>query len=254
MAFPSVVRGSIHSSSRILNSFRIEPAALNVKSSLHAEVSKAFSCLTDQDKRAFYDRTGHEDMQSAAAARASGGHGGHFRADHIDPQDLFNMMFGGGMNGAFGMGPMHFGGFQQHPAFRQQRRQPQQQANPMAGSSGHSAFSAFIQGLQANPMRSIFLVAMMLQTLSAIGPLIFIILGWAFWAVMLGAPLWLVSREIVEFERRQVYAYVREITSVRNAVGSMRSHALAYMRFCQPAVSFADSVRAALVEFGRSLA
>eukprot|EP00892_Ulva_mutabilis_P003163 jgi/Ulvmu1/12848/UM098_0033.1 len=99
------------------------------------EVSKAFSCLTDQDKRSFYDRTGHEDMASAAAARGGGG-GPQFRGDHIDPQDLFNMMFGGGMNGAFGMGPMHFGGFQQHPAFRQGRRQQQQQqqqANPMAG-------------------------------------------------------------------------------------------------------------------------
>lgn len=193
-------------------------------------------------------------MASAAAARAGGGRGPQFRGDHIDPQDLFNMMFGGGMNGAFGMGPMHFGGFQQHPGFRQQRRQPQQQANPMAGPSGPPGLSAFIQSLQANPMRGIFLLAMVLQTFAFLGPLILYLLGWLFWAVFLGAPLWVVSREIVEFERRQVYAPLRDIPAVRHAVQTVNSYASAYLRFCQPAVSFVEQVRLIVAELGRTLA
>lgn len=194
-------------------------------------------------------------MASAAAARGGGGGGPQFRADHIDPQDLFNMMFGGGMNGAFGMGPMHFGGFQQHPGFRQQRRQPQQQqANPMAGPSGTPGLAALIQSLQANPMRMIFLVAMALQAFAALGPLIFTVLGWLFWAVLLGAPVWLVSREVVQFERRRAYAPLREVAAVRNAVQSMHSYAIAYMRFCQPAVALAGRFRAIIAELGRTLA
>lgn len=92
------------------------------------EVSKAFTCLADSQKRAFYDRTGHEDSSAAAAAQAQRrggmGPGMQFQGD-ISPEDLFNMMFGGGMGG-FGMGPMHFGGFRGHPQFHQ-RRHPQQQ-------------------------------------------------------------------------------------------------------------------------------
>lgn len=193
-------------------------------------------------------------MASAAAARAGGGHGPRYRGHEIDPQDLFNMMFGGGMNGAFGMGPMHFGGFQQHPGFGQQRRQPQQQANPMAGPSGNPGLSAFIQSLQANPMRMIFLVAMVLQALSVLGPLIFTIVGWLFWGVFLGTPLWLICREIAAFERRQVYAPLRELVIVRHAVQSVQGYASAYMRFCQPAVSFADKLRLLVAELGRTLA
>lgn len=34
-------------------------------------VSKAFSCLSDSDKRAYYDRTGYENSSAAAAAAAS---------------------------------------------------------------------------------------------------------------------------------------------------------------------------------------
>ncbi|SOV06657.1 related to HLJ1 - Co-chaperone for Hsp40p [Ustilago sp. UG-2017a] len=82
-------------------------------------VSKAFSILTDADKRAAYDRYGGDpdNARSAAGAAAAGHHnpfggmrgtpfgGGGMSTDEIDPNDLFNMFFGGG-----GMGGAQFGG------------------------------------------------------------------------------------------------------------------------------------------------
>lgn len=82
-------------------------------------VSKAFSILTDGDKRAAYDRYGGDpDNARSAAGAAAAGHGNPFGGmrgtpfrgggfgDEIDPNDLFNMFFGGGM----GMGGAQFGG------------------------------------------------------------------------------------------------------------------------------------------------
>eukprot|EP01023_Acetabularia_acetabulum_P034368 TRINITY_DN3227_c0_g2_i9.p1 TRINITY_DN3227_c0_g2~~TRINITY_DN3227_c0_g2_i9.p1 ORF type:complete len:382 (+),score=51.03 TRINITY_DN3227_c0_g2_i9:162-1307(+) len=54
-------------------------------------VSKSFACLSDPNKRAYYDRTGYENMNAAAASR---GEGGMANMDEIDPQELFNQMFG----------------------------------------------------------------------------------------------------------------------------------------------------------------
>ncbi|EPQ29669.1 uncharacterized protein PFL1_02889 [Pseudozyma flocculosa PF-1] len=89
-------------------------------------VSKAFTILSDKDKRAAYDRFGGDpdNRYSSAGAAASGagsrfGGGGMrgtpFRGgmygDEIDPQDLFNMFFGGGMgNAGFGGTTFTFGG------------------------------------------------------------------------------------------------------------------------------------------------
>ncbi|KAN0059715.1 Chaperone protein dnaJ [Thecaphora frezii] len=89
-------------------------------------VSKAFTILSDKDKRAAYDRFGGDpdNRYSSAGAAASGAgspfggagmRGTPFRggmyADEIDPQDLFNMFFGGGMgNAGFGGATFTFGG------------------------------------------------------------------------------------------------------------------------------------------------
>lgn len=113
-------------------------------------VSKAFSILTDADKRAAYDRYGGDpDNARSAAGAAAAGHGNPFGGmrgtpfrgggmygDEIDPNDLFNMFFGGG---GMGMGGAQFGGttftfggpgMRTHQ-FRQQRAGPRRaQADP----------------------------------------------------------------------------------------------------------------------------
>ncbi|KXZ45407.1 hypothetical protein GPECTOR_55g313 [Gonium pectorale] len=71
-------------------------------------VSRAFNCLSDADKRAYYDRTGYESSAAAAAAAAqqrsaSAGAGPSYyytTADEIDPEEIFNMFFGGAFGGA----------------------------------------------------------------------------------------------------------------------------------------------------------
>jgi DnaJ-class molecular chaperone len=69
-------------------------------------VSKAFSCLSDADKRAYYDATGYESSGAAAAAsrgqpRARGGGGGGgfgpggmYYGEDFDPEEIFNVFFG----------------------------------------------------------------------------------------------------------------------------------------------------------------
>jgi DnaJ family protein B protein 12 len=72
-------------------------------------VSRAFSCLSDIDKRSHYDRTGYESRDAAASAarssggaRGAGGGGGwgggrggmYYGSDEIDPEEIFNMFFG----------------------------------------------------------------------------------------------------------------------------------------------------------------
>ncbi|KAL6748921.1 DnaJ-like protein, partial [Haematococcus lacustris] len=69
-------------------------------------VGKAFACLSDSDKRAYYDRTGYESTaaaQAAASASAASqrgrsyqrGPGGVFYQEEFDPEEIFNMFFGG---------------------------------------------------------------------------------------------------------------------------------------------------------------
>ncbi|KAF6262338.1 DnaJ-like protein [Scenedesmus sp. NREL 46B-D3] len=101
---------------------------------LHADeafklLSKAFSCLSSPDKRAYYDRTGYENSSAAqAAAASSGSRRGAGAAqyyysgpDDLDPEAIFNMFFGGGgFGGHSRVFRSHFGG---HPAAAQQRAQ-----------------------------------------------------------------------------------------------------------------------------------
>ena len=65
-----------------------------------AEVSKAFSCLADPQKRAAYDRYGEDDGMQR---RGSGMPHGFATPDDFDPNEIFNMFFGGGgFGGGFG--------------------------------------------------------------------------------------------------------------------------------------------------------
>lgn len=69
-----------------------------------AAVSRAYACLSDGDKRASYDRFGHEDPHQALGRRGGGGgggmRGGMYAQDGFDPDEIFNMFFGGGFGGA----------------------------------------------------------------------------------------------------------------------------------------------------------
>lgn len=66
-----------------------------------AAVSKAFSCLSDGNHRAHYDRYGED--EDAVGRRPSQGGGAYGPAD-FDPDEIFNMFFGGG---AFGGRRVH---------------------------------------------------------------------------------------------------------------------------------------------------
>ena len=127
-------------------------------------VSKAFTILTDADKRAAYDRYGGDpDNARSAAGAAAAGHanpfggmrgtpfrGGGMYADEIDPNDLFNMFFGGGMGGTqFGGTTFTFGGpgMRTHQ-FRQQRPGPRRaQAEAQNGSMLLQLLPLIILGL-----------------------------------------------------------------------------------------------------------
>jgi DnaJ family protein C protein 7 len=72
------------------------------------EVSEAYTVLTDANKRRRYD-SGVDDDDDGFGG---GGFGGGFRGAGVDPQDLFNMMFGRGGGGfSFGGGGPGPGGF-----------------------------------------------------------------------------------------------------------------------------------------------
>ena len=62
------------------------------------KVSAAYACLTDAEKRKIYDYTGEEPGNNQS--RPSNFRRGGFDEDHIDAEEIFNMMFGGlgGMN------------------------------------------------------------------------------------------------------------------------------------------------------------
>ena len=74
-------------------------------SPFHLVVSKAFQILSDPSKRAAYDRDGGDpDQRGGMPSRnpfAGGQRGGATFEGELSPEDLFNMFFGGGMNGGF---------------------------------------------------------------------------------------------------------------------------------------------------------
>lgn len=65
------------------------------------ELGEAYEVLSDADKRAAYDRMGHDAFKNGGmgGAGGAGGFGGF-----TDPMDIFAQMFGGGFGGFGGMG------------------------------------------------------------------------------------------------------------------------------------------------------
>eukprot|EP00878_Enallax_costatus_P001978 GHUV01002142.1.p1 GENE.GHUV01002142.1~~GHUV01002142.1.p1 ORF type:complete len:469 (+),score=172.40 GHUV01002142.1:158-1564(+) len=113
-------------------------------------LSKAFSCLSNPDKRAYYDRTGYECAAAAQAAAAQQHNSRRGAApqyyytgpDDFDPEEIFNMFFGAG---AFGPSSRvfrsHFGG----PAYAQQARQQRAQHVPSRDEQQRTAFMGLMQ-------------------------------------------------------------------------------------------------------------
>jgi DnaJ family protein B protein 12 len=108
-------------------------------------VGLAYATLSDPQKRTIYDRYGDEDPDNRGGGGGGGarGPGGvHFRrGEEVNPEDIFNMFFGGGMPGGGGRGfhvrtngfgpGMQFGGGRQQQPRQGAARQPAQEPNGM---------------------------------------------------------------------------------------------------------------------------
>ena len=69
------------------------------------EITEAYEVLSDENKRAAYDRYGHAAFEQGGGAGAGGFAGGFGGFDgDIDLGDILNGMFGGGFGGSFGGG------------------------------------------------------------------------------------------------------------------------------------------------------
>ncbi|KAG0282403.1 hypothetical protein BGZ96_000524 [Linnemannia gamsii] len=139
-------------------------------------VSKAFTVLSDPQKRAIFDQHGPEDGKSSGVnydraspmgAQGFGGggmHGMNGFGEEISPEELFNMFFGGGnFGGSFhsatfagpGFGTRQFRTHTQQTQHRQHRQQAQQQGGGVGG--GTSGFASLMQIL---PLILLFIMSM----------------------------------------------------------------------------------------------
>jgi len=72
-------------------------------------ISEAYDVLKDPQKRAAYDRFGHEAFTNGGGNNAGGGQGGFGGAAFNDIGDIFETIFGGGGGGGFGGQQQHRG-------------------------------------------------------------------------------------------------------------------------------------------------
>ena len=96
------------------------------------EIAEAFACLSDAEKRKRYDQFGPDNGGGGGGGGFAHG-GGAFRDTQLNPEDLFNMFFGGDLpRGAF-----HYSsaGFRQSPRQRQAPRPHQPNDEGSAGAS-----------------------------------------------------------------------------------------------------------------------
>mmetsp|Transcript_12044 Transcript_12044/g.22533 ORF Transcript_12044/g.22533 Transcript_12044/m.22533 type:complete len:445 (-) Transcript_12044:36-1370(-) len=115
----------------------------------------AYATLSDPQKRSIYDRYGDEDPDNNGGGgggfrRHGAGGGVHFNGQEVNPEDIFNMFFGGGMPGGvhMNMGGMPggfrvyttgFGGMPRGGGGFGQRQYQQQQQHPQQHQSGLNA-------------------------------------------------------------------------------------------------------------------
>jgi DnaJ family protein B protein 12 len=96
------------------------------------EIAEAFACLSDAEKRKRYDLYGPDNGGNGGGGFSQGG--GSFRDTQLNPEDLFNMFFGGELpRGAF----QHYSsaGFRQSPRQRHAPRPHQPNDEASAGAS-----------------------------------------------------------------------------------------------------------------------
>jgi DnaJ homolog subfamily B member 12 len=125
------------------------------------KVSRAFSCLSDPDKRHIYNTYGVEDPSQQQptsfrrATRSSPGFrqpagGMHYSASEIDPEEIFNMFF-------FGGNPFMAA---QQRAYQHRRAAAAAAAAREGGGGGRDAYARQQQQRQqqsaSNPLRSLF--------------------------------------------------------------------------------------------------
>ncbi|TMW55952.1 hypothetical protein Poli38472_008600 [Pythium oligandrum] len=99
-------------------------------------VGKAFTILSDTEKRAHYDRFGDRDPNTTPQAR-----GRRYQEDDISPDEIFNMFFGGG--------------FRPRRQYRQQQQHHHQQQRQHAEQQDRSML------MQLLPLLMIFLLSML---------------------------------------------------------------------------------------------